>query len=306
MQQKELTAAFDILLDSIEAAYEPTRSMHLHNLFALFDANKWYLEKYTDLAGMLIDKLDSLSGNPLYAFVCEYNHLRVYAPKFYPTNHKSMYTMNNSCMIAKQGAKTEYELITELKHPNIVNVYNYWHGYIIMERATCSMSRLFYGPPITSSAKIYKQVLAAIDHIHGHSLVHGDIRPRHLLLFPTGIVKLCDFNHIGMIGDKRPDAPCSDAQLLIGSSAPCNDLYIAPDTSKTMEQAQDIWSLGILWHDLMFQICSEGEAQEDLPFVHERMSLGSQKKITACMLDLDPTRRPTIDTLLDSWNMLYD
>ena len=52
------------------------------------------------------------------------------------------------------------------------------------------MARAFHEPAIR---QIAKQLLAALQHLHQHGVVHRDVKPNNVLVFPGNKFKLCDF-----------------------------------------------------------------------------------------------------------------
>lgn len=41
---------------------------------------------------------------------------------------------------------------------------------------------------------LFFQLALAIDHLHAHSVAHLDVKPENIMLTPTGLLKLVDFD----------------------------------------------------------------------------------------------------------------
>lgn len=47
---------------------------------------------------------------------------------------------------------------------------------------------------------VFRQVLAGLDYVHSHNVVHGDLKPENMLLSVRGVVKLADFGSSRSVG----------------------------------------------------------------------------------------------------------
>jgi serine/threonine-protein kinase len=88
-----------------------------------------------------------------------------------------------------------------LNHPNIVGVYDWGSSdgtyYMVMEYVPGLNLRALlreYGRLEPAQViEILVQVLAALDHAHGHGIVHRDIKPENILIAQDGRLKVADF-----------------------------------------------------------------------------------------------------------------
>lgn len=142
----------------------------------------------------------------------------------------------------------EAHAVARLRHPNIVEVYDYSVG---QEKAPCLVTELIEGgslrealdkeaiahPALAAVAGL--EIARALSCAHQASIVHRDIKPENIMIGPGQHLKLADFGI----------AHCLDEQSLtvtgqlIGSPA-----YMAPEiiTGEPMDARSDLFSLGVL------------------------------------------------------------
>jgi hypothetical protein len=146
-----------------------------------------------------------------------------------------------------------------LNHPFVTRVFD--HGedlpdhYLIMELATGwtlpgGGSVLDVGElPKPVEEKVALQILKhaadALDYIHQRGIIHRDIKPGNLLLFPQNIVKLADFG----ISTFRESVTLTLTGLIMGTPE-----YMSPEQtegSRDLTSASDIYSLGVVVYELL-------------------------------------------------------
>ncbi len=99
---------------------------------------------------------------------------------------------------------TEVNILKQLNHPNIVNIFELFqdkrHYYLITEY--CSGGELFDRIKKEKylseymAAEYIKQILSAIVYCHARNVVHRDLKPENLLLSnqgQTATIKVIDF-----------------------------------------------------------------------------------------------------------------
>src|SRR3989454_10433668 len=88
-----------------------------------------------------------------------------------------------------------------LSHPNIVGVYDWGSTdgtyFMVMEfvRGHNLRSLLMEHGRLepAQAVEVALPVLAALDHAHGHGIVHRDVKPENILIADDGTVKVADF-----------------------------------------------------------------------------------------------------------------
>src|SRR3970282_1450244 len=88
-----------------------------------------------------------------------------------------------------------------LNHPNIVTIFDVGQeggaAYIAMEllegASLHQMLKERQRIPFHTAADIIAQVADALQHAHGFSIVHRDVKPANVVVAPSGRAKLTDF-----------------------------------------------------------------------------------------------------------------
>jgi serine/threonine-protein kinase len=160
----------------------------------------------------------------------------------------------------------EARLCGRLSHPNIIQVYEFGNQdnqyfitmeYVegrslghIMQKLAERKERL---PPIIG-AEIMRQICRGLAYAHGLcaedgkplGIIHRDLSPANLLVGFSGSVKVLDFGIARM--ENRFRSGVTDPGQVKGKSA-----YLAPEqlTGKAVDQRADIFTLGIVLHEML-------------------------------------------------------
>jgi serine/threonine-protein kinase len=97
-----------------------------------------------------------------------------------------------------------------------------------------------------TEAKIFlKQILFALEHVHGIGIIHRDIRPENILVFDKELVKLCDFSNSLMRGEPFKEEEIREAAGSLD--------YLAPEVLEGLQPTlkSDLYSLGITFLELI-------------------------------------------------------
>jgi eukaryotic-like serine/threonine-protein kinase len=162
----------------------------------------------------------------------------------------------------------EAKIVAKLYHPNIVDVINAGeesgHTFIVSRFALgtslgktlrrkeqISVRRLF---------RIFLDVCAALRSAHRRAIVHGDVKPDHILVTPQWRAILIDFGLVGNLRDYEDEVQDRRA---IGTP-----LYMAPERAKGehgYDFRSDIYSLGAtMYHAFSGQPPFEGPSIVDV------------------------------------------
>ncbi|GJN91905.1 hypothetical protein Rhopal_004930-T1 [Rhodotorula paludigena] len=158
--------------------------------------------------------------------------------------------------------------IVQTGHPSICPLLDFWedahHYHLVMPAATASPiaesdgsirhgQDLFDfvdahpdGLPPSPIQRILSQIADAVYFLHGHSIVHRDIKDENCVLDPDGNVRLIDFGSAAYVKEGRKFDTFSGTLD-----------FAAPEVLKGARYSgkeQDIWALGVLGYVL---ICGE-------------------------------------------------
>ncbi len=145
----------------------------------------------------------------------------------------------------------EAKAMARLNHPNLIGVYDFGEVegmlFIVMEYVpgqslhdACNGSAVDPGEVI----RLMTGISLGLAHAHQHGILHRDIKPANILLDSHLQPKIGDF------GLARP----VDAQFHAGETIFGTPGYTAPEVLEpphAMDQRADIFSLGVLLHELL-------------------------------------------------------
>ncbi|MCJ8332343.1 MAG: protein kinase [Lentisphaeria bacterium] len=144
----------------------------------------------------------------------------------------------------------EADFLSQISHPNIVQLHEFGFSgdgipYIVMEYVKGSTLKRFIGSSLSYNRKIeiILKVASAIQDIHGHGIIHRDVKPDNVMIDDDMTVKLTDFGII-----RLPDSELTLIANIMGSPA-----YLAPEgfVSANVTNKSDVFSLGIMTYELI-------------------------------------------------------
>ena len=154
--------------------------------------------------------------------------------------------------IALERFKREAGAVTQLVHPNIVDVYDVGDDgdkhYIVMEYVKgYTLKQLIKkrGPiPYKEAVWLIKQLAGALLEAHRNNVIHRDVKSQNVLIKDDGTVKLSDFG----IAVASGAIQLTHKDSVLGSVH-----YLAPELSrgKQATMQSDIYSLGIVFYELL-------------------------------------------------------
>jgi len=159
-----------------------------------------------------------------------------------------------------QRFRREAEVLSTLKHPNTVTVYDFGktregHCYIVMELLSgrTLLDVLRQEGPMTSerAVSVTRQICMSLAEAHEQGIVHRDLKPENIFLtrYQDGSdwVKVMDFGVAKLLA--RPD----EAVLTRPGSVFGTPAYMSPEqaSGEMLSPRSDIYSVGILLYTML-------------------------------------------------------
>lgn len=141
--------------------------------------------------------------------------------------------------------RREVRMIAKLEHPNILPLKDAnfigEHFVIVFPLGERTLSeRLKKRISLEKALSFSEQLLEAVAYAHGHRIVHCDIKPENVILFPDGRIKLTDFG-IAKV-----------AQKTIRGSGTGTVGFMAPEQAMGHPSARsDLFSVGIIMYRML-------------------------------------------------------
>jgi serine/threonine-protein kinase PpkA len=150
----------------------------------------------------------------------------------------------------EQRFERERELLTRIKHPAIIDVYDWGHGedfrYIVTEYFPSGSLELRIRNLMTlrDSIDIFVQVAGALVAVHRAGLCHRDLKPANIMMRPDGRIVLIDFG----LAKSLDSLHLTNAGEVRGSP-----YYISPEQAdgSSVDQRSDLYSLGVIFYEML-------------------------------------------------------
>ncbi|XP_061487110.1 aurora kinase C-like isoform X1 [Rhineura floridana] len=154
--------------------------------------------------------------------------------------------------------RREIEILSHLRHPNILRMYNYFHDqtriFLMLEYAPRGelykeLQKKKHFDDIRT-ATYMEEISDALMYCHAQKVIHRDIKPENLLLGLRGELKLADFGW-------SVHAPSLRRTTLCGTTD-----YLAPEMIEGSPHGEnvDVWCVGVLCYE-----CLAGYAPFEAP-----------------------------------------
>ncbi len=158
----------------------------------------------------------------------------------------------------KERFEREARNVAQLRHPNIVQVYDFEHDpehdiyYMVMEyidgptlrTRLAQMSFRGERPDIQEAIRVAGTLADALAYAHARGMVHRDIKPANVMIDSEGRVVLTDFGIARIISGPQMTASGS----MVGTPA-----YMSPEQGlgQAGDHRSDIYSLGVMLYQLL-------------------------------------------------------
>jgi serine/threonine-protein kinase len=148
--------------------------------------------------------------------------------------------------------RNESKAIAVLSHPNIVKIYDVGFTdriqFIVMEYIDGITLKEFIDQQGVlkwkDSIHFIIQILRALQHAHDRGIVHRDIKPQNIMLFPDGTIKVMDLE-LPVLAREEGKTISDKA---IGSVH-----YISPEQARgdITDEKSDIYSVGVMLYEML-------------------------------------------------------
>ncbi|XP_072203622.1 serine/threonine-protein kinase Nek4 isoform X2 [Excalfactoria chinensis] len=153
----------------------------------------------------------------------------------------------------RKAAEQEAQLLSQLKHPNIVAYRESWQGedgllYIVM--GYCEGGDLYHRLkeqkgkllPENQVVEWFVQIAMALQYLHEKHILHRDLKTQNVFLTRTNIIKVGDLGIARVLENQ-----CDMASTLIGTP-----YYMSPElfSNKPYNYKSDVWALGCCVYEM--------------------------------------------------------
>lgn len=187
----------------------------------------------------------------------------------------------------------EYHTLAGLKHPNIVEAYEYAADergpYYTMELLTGVDLRTRAPVPWPVACKYAAEAAYALSALHARKLIHRDVSPRNLWCTEEGRIKLIDFGAL---------APFGTATEVVGTPS-----CVAPEALRggTLDQRADIYALGaVLYWLLTGAHAYPARTLRELPSLWASPLMSASRRVANLQRNDLPPIPQELDALLES------
>ncbi len=154
--------------------------------------------------------------------------------------------------------KREISLVSRLRHPNIVQVYDSGtvagHNWFSMECVGGARNLdeyvLIEQLTLRSVVELFAQVVRAVGYAHQVGVIHRDIKPSNILVDNEGVPRVVDF------GLAKDEGDADDAREAVKEGHILGTLpYLSPEQASGSEEQidvrSDVYSLGVVLYELL-------------------------------------------------------
>ncbi len=158
----------------------------------------------------------------------------------------------------KERIITEINILQKLNHKNIIKFHDYkFDGeYLLLITEYCNGGTLKdkLGLKIENLEIMIRQIIEGVLYLHTNNVIHRDIKPENILIHYNNYndykneedidIKICDFGFSAIIKEQNElfNTMCG------------TPLYMSPEILflKSYSKSSEIWSLGILFYNMIF------------------------------------------------------
>jgi hypothetical protein len=145
----------------------------------------------------------------------------------------------------------EYELISSIRHPNVVRIYDLGiaddHAYIAMEYFPRGdlRARIARGIEPREALRNLSQMAAALQVVHAVGVLHRDLKPGNVMLRTDGSLAIIDF---GLAKHVEMDVEITATGEIFGTP-----YYMSPEQGhgRELDARSDLYGLGVIFYEML-------------------------------------------------------
>ncbi|CAH3112916.1 unnamed protein product [Pocillopora meandrina] len=213
----------------------------------------------------------------------------------------------------EEAIENEIAILKKVNHPNIIKLWeifdNKTHLHLVMDLVQGGelFDRIVEKGSYTEqdASDLIKQILEAVDYLHGQGIVHRDLKPENLLYYSPDDDSKIMISDFGLSKTEEDDSMMATACGTPG--------YVAPEVlkQKPYGKAVDCWAVGVICYILLcgyppfydesdanlFAQIMKGEYEFDTPYWDDISD--SAKNFIERLLQIDPKKRFTCKQALN-------
>ncbi|KAJ3151152.1 hypothetical protein HDU86_006142 [Geranomyces michiganensis] len=159
----------------------------------------------------------------------------------------------------KSSAARELGLLSSVKHGNVMKIREHFLipspdgdsvvAHFVMECCGSDLKRkIAAGLPSKQVWRYLEQILSGIAHIHSRGIIHGDLKPGHILILRNE-VRITDFSVARRVTSRKK------MEVGLGTPVYCAPEMLGYDDEKTHHDYYgppvDMWSIGCILYEMM-------------------------------------------------------
>lgn len=150
-----------------------------------------------------------------------------------------------------EGFLQEYEVISRIRHPNVVRIYDLGftddHAFIAMEYFSRGdlRARIAQLDDAQAALALLLQIAHALQVVHEVGVLHRDLKPGNIMLRADGSLALIDF---GLARQFNAAGETTGIGRIFGTP-----YYMSPEQGhgQTLDARSDLYSLGVIFYEML-------------------------------------------------------
>jgi len=145
----------------------------------------------------------------------------------------------------------EYDLISKIRHPNVVRIYDLGladdHAFISMEYFSRGdlRAQIALMNDTQAALELLLQIARALEVVHCVGVLHRDLKPGNIMVRADGSLALIDF---GLARQFNAQAQTTGIGQIFGTP-----YYMSPEQGhgQVLDARSDLYSLGVIFHEML-------------------------------------------------------